>query len=231
MTGSLPALKAYLEGERCLRAGRYFDAMELLQRATREDPAFALAYYHLAAAAAGCAMPGFAREVIKQAYAHRDRLTEHDRLLLDAQRAWLEGEVSNAESLYNAITASYPDDVEAWFHLGDMLFHCNPLRGRSAVESRGAFERALWYEPDHIGSMVHLMRIAAIERRQDQALELARRIRGLSPEGDQSLALDAFIAFATGDGAAMTGTIEALKHGRAVTVAVAASSVVVRRVR
>jgi tetratricopeptide (TPR) repeat protein len=117
MTGSLPALKAYLEGERCLRGGRYFDAMELLQRATREDPAFALAHYHLAAAAAGCAMPGFAREVIERAHAHRSRLTEHDRLLLDAQRAWLQGEVSNAESLYNAITASYPDDVEAlgWY--------------------------------------------------------------------------------------------------------------------
>jgi DNA-binding SARP family transcriptional activator len=225
MTASLPALKCYLEGERCLRRGRYFDAMELLQRATREDPAFALAHYHLAAAAAGCAMPGFAREVIERAYAHRDRLTEHDRLLLDAQRAWLLGEVSNAESLYNAITASYPDDVEAWFHLGDMLFHCNPLRGRSAVESRGAFERALGYEPDHIASLVHLMRIAAIERRRDQALELARKIRSLSPAGDQSLALDAFIAFATGDEAAMNGAIDALRQGRAVTVAVAFSDV------
>jgi tetratricopeptide (TPR) repeat protein len=225
MTGSLPALKCYLEGERCLRRGRYFDAMELLQRATREDPDFALAYYHLAAAAAGCAMPGFAREVIERAYAHHDRLTEHDRLLLDAQRAWLAGEVSNAESLYNAITASYPDDVEAWFHLGDMLFHCNPLRGRSAVESRGAFERALEYEPDHIASMVHLMRIAAIERRPGQALELARRVRSLSPGGDQSLSLDAFIAFATADEAAITAAIDALKHGRAVTVAVAFSDV------
>ena len=221
MTGSLPAVKAYLEGERCLRRGRYFDALELLQRATAEDPAFALAHYHLAAAAAGCAMPSFAREVIGRAHAHRDRLTEHDRLLLDAQRAWLAGEVSNAESLYNAITATYPDDVEAWFHLGDMLFHCNPLRGRSAAEARGAFERAIRYEPDHVASLVHLMRIAAIERRHDDALELSRRARALSPEGDQALALQAFTAFATADESAIKDAIDRLRHARAVTVALA----------
>ena len=57
MTGSLDALKAYLEGERCLRVGRFFDAMELLQRAVQVDPGFALAYYHLAGAAAACALP------------------------------------------------------------------------------------------------------------------------------------------------------------------------------
>jgi DNA-binding SARP family transcriptional activator/tetratricopeptide (TPR) repeat protein len=225
LTDSIDALKAYLEGEHCLRLGRYFDAMEKLQRALQADPAFALAHYHLAAAAAGCALPEFAREIIEKGYVHRHRLAEHDRLLLDAQRSWLQGDVSNAESLYNAITASYPDDVEAWFHLGDMLFHCNPMRGRSAAESRGAFERALWYEPDHIASLVHLMRIAAIEGRSEQALDLCRRVRALSPEGDQSLAHEAFVAFSTRDEAAIRKVIDALRHARAVTVAVAFSDV------
>jgi DNA-binding SARP family transcriptional activator/tetratricopeptide (TPR) repeat protein len=225
MTGSLSALKAYLEGERCLRIGRYFDAMEPLQRALREDQTFALAYYRLAAAAAGCALPEFARETIERGHEYRHRLAEHDRLLLDAQRAWLLGEVTNAESLYNAITASYPDDVEAWFHLGDMLFHCNPLRGRSATESRGAFERALWYEPEHVASLVHLMRIAAIEGRHNEALDLSRRVRALSPEGDQALAHEAFVAFAQRDEAGIERVLGALRRARAVTVAVAFSDV------
>ncbi|MEO7138504.1 MAG: BTAD domain-containing putative transcriptional regulator, partial [Gemmatimonadales bacterium] len=225
MTGSLDALKNYLQGERCIRVGRYFDAMEPLHRAVQADPEFALAYYHLAAAAAGCALPDVAREIIQRGYAHRHRLAEHDRLLLDAQRAWLDGEVSNAESLYNAITASYPDDVEAWFHLGDMLFHCNPLRGRSAVESRGAFERVLYYEPDHIASLVHLARVAAIEGRRKEALHLSLRVRRLSPEGDQSLAQDAFAAFTTGDEEAIDKVLDALRRARAVTVGVAFSDV------
>jgi DNA-binding SARP family transcriptional activator/TolB-like protein len=218
MTGSLDALKAYLEGERCLRVGRFFDAMELLQRAVRADPGFALAYYHLAGAAAACALPDFAREIIERGYTLRDRLAEHDRLLLDAQRAWIQGEVSNAESLYNAITTSYPDDIEAWFHLGDMLFHCNPLRGRSAAESRGAFERVLGYEPDHIGALVHLTRIAAIEGHRDEAVQLSRRARSLSPDGDQWLALDAVAAFSAGDEEAIRQVLDAVRHARAITV-------------
>ena len=220
MTGSLDALKAYLEGERCLRVGRFFDAMEHLQRAVQADPGFALAYYHLAGAAAGCALQDFAREVIEKGYALRDRLAEHDRLLLDAQRAWIQGDVSNAESLYNAITTTYPDDIEAWFHLGDMLFHCNPLRGRSAAESRGAFERVLAYEPDHIGSLVHLTRVAAIEGHREEVGQHARRVRTLSPDGDQALALDAVAAFSSGDEESIRRVLDALSRARATTVAV-----------
>jgi tetratricopeptide (TPR) repeat protein len=225
MTGSLSALKSYLEGERCLRIGRYFAALEPLQQAVREDPTFALAYYRLAAAAAGCAMPEFARETIERAHQFRPRLAEHDRLLVDAQRAWLLGEVTNAESLYTTITATYPDDVEAWFHLGDMLFHCNPLRGRSATESQGAFERALSYEPEHVASLVHLMRIAAIDGRPDEALYLASKARALSPDGDQALAHETFLAFAQRDEARIERVLGALRQARAVTVAVAFSDV------
>jgi tetratricopeptide (TPR) repeat protein len=220
MTGSLDALKTYLEGERCLRAGRFFDAMEHLQRAVKADPGFALAYYHLAGAAAGCALQDFAREVIEKGYALRDRLAEHDRLLLDAQRAWIQGDVSNAESLYNAITASYPDDIEAWFHLGDMLFHCNPLRGRSAAESRGAFERVLAYEPDHIGALVHLTRVAAIEGHREEVGQHALRVRTLSPDGDQALALDAVAAFSSRDEESIRRVLDSLSRARATTVAV-----------
>ena len=51
--------------------------------------------------------------------------------------------------------------------MGDLLFHLNPMRGRSAVEARQPFERVVALEPDHVGAMVHLARIAAIEGRRD----------------------------------------------------------------
>ena len=47
-TSSLPAFKAYLEGERELRSGRYAEAQEAFRRATELDTTFALAYYRLA---------------------------------------------------------------------------------------------------------------------------------------------------------------------------------------
>ncbi len=190
-TGSLDALRAYLQGERELRGGRYFDALDRFQVAVDADPSFALAYYRLAAAAAGCALPDLAREFADRSDQHRARLSPHDHLVLSAQRAWLDGAVGEAESLYNTTTGTYPDDVEAWFHMGDLLFHLNPMRGRSAAEARKPFERVVALEPDHVGAMVHLARIAAIERRRDEMLGLIARILRESPDGDQALAMRA----------------------------------------
>ena len=76
-----------------------------------------------AAAAAGCALPDAARDLAERAHEHRARLSPHDQLVLSAQRAWLDGVYGEAESLYSTITGSYPDDVEVWFHLGDLLYH------------------------------------------------------------------------------------------------------------
>jgi DNA-binding SARP family transcriptional activator len=224
-TTSLDALKAYLMGERELRAGRYFDAMEAFQAAVDADESFALAYYRLAAAAAGCALPDLARELADRGFDHRQRLSPHDRLVFSAQRAWLLGAVAEAESLYNTITGTYPDDVEAWFHLGDLLFHSNPLRGRSATEARGPFERVNRLDPDHVGAMVHLARISAIEGRKGEMLDLIERVLRVSPQGDQALAMRALRAFSGEDQAAMTRVAEELQHARAITVAIAFSDV------
>ena len=226
-TESLDALRSYLLGERELRAGRYFDAMEAFQAAVEADQSFALAHYRLAAAAAGCALPDVAREFADRGIEHRGRLSPHDQLVFRAQRAWLHGAVQEAESLYNTITGTYPDDVEAWFHLGDILFHTNPLRGRSGVEARSPFERVLRLDSNHLGAMVHLARIAGIEGRRDDMLALAERVRRLSPEGDQALAMRALSVFAGEDRAAMAALAEELQSARALTVAIAFADVAV----
>ncbi|HYN22338.1 MAG TPA: BTAD domain-containing putative transcriptional regulator, partial [Thermoanaerobaculia bacterium] len=224
-TGSLDALRAYLIGERELRAGRYFDAMENFQAAVDTDDSFALAHYRLAAAAAGCALPEMARTQSDRGCEHRLRLSSHDQLVFSAQRAWLHGSVAEAESLYNTITGTYPDDVEAWFHLGDLLFHSNPLRGRSAAEAREPFERVLKLEPDHVGAMVHLVRISAIEERGGETLDLIERILRISPDGDQALAMRALRAFATRERPAIEQVTLELQQARAITVAIAFSDV------
>jgi serine/threonine-protein kinase len=224
-TTSLEALKSYLQGERELRAGRYFDAMEGFQAAVEADPSFALAYYRLAAAAAGCALPDLARDTADRGAPYHDRLSPHDRLVFAAQRAWLRGRVEEAESLYSIITGSYPDDLEAWFHLGDLLFHANPLRGRSSVEARAPFERVLRLDPGHVGAMVHLARIAGIERRTPDMLDLAERVVRTSPEGDQALAMRALQAYARRDDAAIARVDAELQQARAITVAIAFADV------
>ncbi len=224
-TTSLDALKAYLRGEAELRMGRCFAALENFRAAIAADDSFALAYYRMAASAAGCVLPELARQLSDRGLQHRERLTGHDRLVFDAQRAWLQGEVEEAESLYNTINGSYPDDIEAWFLLGDLLFHANPLRGRTAAEAREPLERVLRLQPDHTGAMVHLVRVSAIEGRKGEMLDLIDRALRVSPEGDQVLALRALQAFSTGHRSAIQQVLQQLQHARAVTVGIAFSDV------
>ena len=218
-TGSLDALRAYLQGERELRAGRYFEALERFQVAAAADPSFSLAYYRSAAAAAGCALPDAARDLAERAHEHRARLSPHDQLVLSAQRAWLDGVYGEAESLYSTITGSYPDDVEVWFHLGDLLYHVNPMRGRSVVEAKAPFERLVSLEPDHLQAITHLARIAALEGRRDEMLELIGHALRTSPDADQALPMRALRAFAVRDSSGMEAVISELRSGRATTVA------------
>jgi DNA-binding SARP family transcriptional activator len=218
-TGSLDALRAYLQGERELRAGRYFEALERFQAAAEADSSFALAYYRAAAAASGCALPDLARQLAGHAYEHRARLSPHDQLVLSAQRAWLDGAVGEAESLYTTITGTYPDDVEVWFHLGDLLFHSNPMRGHSSSEARQPFERVLSLEPDHLQAMIHLARIEAVEGRRDEMLELIGRALRAGPDADQALAMRALRASAVSDAAGIAAVAGELRAARAVTVA------------
>ncbi|HEU4523974.1 MAG TPA: hypothetical protein VFR62_03080, partial [Gemmatimonadales bacterium] len=218
-TGSLEALRAYLQGERELRAGRYFEALERFQVAAATDQSFSLAYYRSASAAAGCALPDAARDLAERAHEHRARLSPHDQLVLSAQRAWLDGVYGEAESLYTTITGTYPDDVEVWFHLGDLLYHVNPMRGRSVVEAKAPFQRVVRLEPDHLQALTHLARIAALEGRRDEMLELIGHALHTGPDADQALPMRALRAFVVRDGAAMDAVVSELRSGRATTVA------------
>ena len=220
-TESLPALKAYLRGECDFRAGRYFQALESYQNAAAEDARFALAWFRLAAAAAATADHELACEASAQAWGNRERLGPHDRLLLDAQRAWLRGAADEAERLYVAALATHADDIEAWFALGDLLFHHNPQRGRSIVESRDAFERAVHYDPDHLASLVHLVRLAAFEVRDGDVRALVARVLELSPAGDRALSMRALRAFALRNEVEKAHAVTSLVRARPLAVGIA----------
>lgn len=152
-TRSIAALRAYLEGERAFRTGVVDGAVEAFRHAVREDSGFALAYYRLSVALewAGAEWQDL-RHAAEEALRRADRLSQHDRWLVEALVAWRRGAAVAAESLYSNIVGRYPEDVEAWFQLGEVLFHQNPLRGRPLAEARVPFERVLALEPENIGA-------------------------------------------------------------------------------
>ncbi|HEX2218299.1 MAG TPA: hypothetical protein VHG35_05805 [Gemmatimonadales bacterium] len=99
------------------------------------------------------------------------------------------------------------------------------MRGRSAAEARTPFQRVLMLEPDHLAAMVHLARVAAIEGRRDEMLELVGRVLRTSPEADQALAMRALRAYAVGDAAGIQAVNTELRSARAITVASAFADV------
>ncbi len=203
-TPSLPALKAYLDGERRFRAGDFGGAIESFQLATREDTAFALAYYRLSLAAeyhlAGVEVVQAAAE---QAVRHGDRLSEHDRRLLVAFNATRSGDADAAERSYRAIVADYPDDTDAWFQLAEVLFHYGPLQGRAIAEARQAWERVLAIEPDNTGALIHLVRIAAIAGEEAELDSLVALVLALNPESERTLEMRALRVLTLRDEAAL----------------------------
>ena len=197
-TASLPALKAYLEGERHLRQGRYTLARESLHRAVDDDPGFSLAWYRLSVAAEWLIDRDLQDHAAEQALRNSDRLPERERQLLQAFVAWRRGS-PRAESLYRAIIGAYPNDVEAWIQLAEVLFHYGPLGGRSIGQSREAWERVLTFEPDHLGALYHLARVASVEGRRAELQLLTDRVLGLSPQSERALEARALRAFSLGD--------------------------------
>jgi DNA-binding SARP family transcriptional activator/TolB-like protein len=164
-TDSLPALKAYLTGERAMRRARYEEAIEAFEQAVAHDPQFALAWYRLAFFAAWPTMPQpvSPREVVERALRHKRRLSERDRRLLEALSASLSGRARRAERIYQEILAVHPDDVEAWLGLGQTLVFHNQLRGRLITESRGPFERVLALDPGNTTASLFLSYVAELE--------------------------------------------------------------------
>ncbi len=214
-TPSLPALKAYLEGEEEYRAGRYPAAFDAYQHAASLDSGFALAHLRSSQAATWGAIWTWDRiiEASGRAVRHADRLSRRPRLLVEAFHDYNRGAYDDAERLYRTLVAAYPDDVEGWYQLGEVLFHCNPLRGRSFLDSRAAFERVLALEPRHRGALIHLLRIAAEEGRTAELDALLARALELTQD-DGVLELRAFHAFALGNRDEQDAAVSALRQAR-----------------
>ena len=210
-THSIPALKAYLEGESHWRAVRLPEAIDAFERAVSLDSTFALAWYRLGVASSWEARVELARDAMERARRHGATLSEHDRRLVDAYHAIVERNHEEVELRYRSIVADYPADLEAWAGLGEMWFHGNPIRGRSFIESRQAWEHILRLEPRNMGAAWHLAQVAALEHRYQELDSLLNRILSTA-SGGAALSLRAMRATTLGTRAEQDALIPELRE-------------------
>lgn len=218
-TSSLPALKHYLAGEEAMRAGRPEAGREAFMLATQVDGTFALAHDRLAGSFASAGLIEMARDSSARAFEHRTRLGDPERQLVEAHHAWLDGRVDQAEHLYQTVASAWPQTVAGWFHLGDVLFHANPERGRKVEEARFPFDRVLELDPDHVGALVHLARLDALAGRRTEAVRHLRHALERNPSPDLGFSLRVLLAHLGDSRTERDAVIAELPSARAVAIA------------
>lgn len=156
-TESSEALRAYLEAEQAFRQGEFTTARDRFLRATEADSLFALAFYRLSVTGGWLGDTALYLHPAERAVALADRVRPRDAALMRAHLAYVQGRIEQSETIYRDLIRDYPDDAEAWYNLGELLFHQNPRRGRPMAESRVPFERAAALFGPNAESAQHLV--------------------------------------------------------------------------
>ncbi len=184
-TSSLPALKAYLEGEVLFRRGDFDAAIPAYERAVEADSTFALANYRLATSYgwAESILSDLAEQAIEAAARHADRLPEREAVLLEADRALYHGTLDGLEPLELAVRR-YPDDPEAWYLLGETYYHL----GRQALvpweKGEDAFAHAVRLDPQFLPAYIHRIDYAFLMGDSAGAVALIDSVARLVPESE-----------------------------------------------
>jgi len=140
-TGSLEAFEAYSEGLAARRHVRYADALRHLERAVALDPSFALAWFELSKISdVSDVMAGaeLTQEYSSKVLGLLDRLPRRQRLLVEARYSiLLEWDPERAVRLLEQLSATYPDEEEAYALLQSVYTRLNRPEAALATIERG----------------------------------------------------------------------------------------------
>ena len=159
-TRSIPALRAFLEGERAIVEGRWRAAPAAYERAFNEDTTFVLAYWRYATARSYYSLP--IDSAIRAKYrANVGRFAARDSLLIVAAMA--NGLVERYERTKTA-AERFPDYWNAWWTLSESLTHEAPLFGTTSRDLHAALDHTLSLNPRMTSAWSHLFWVALWER-------------------------------------------------------------------
>lgn len=185
-TSSLPALKAYLEGEVLFRRGDFEAAIPAYERAVEADSTFALANFRLATSYgwSESIMSELGEGAIERAVRHADRLPEREAVLLRADLALLQGTLDGIEPLERAVRR-HPDDPEGWYLLGETYFHLGPAAMIPMAKAEEAFARATELDNRFLPAYLHRVDYALLMADTARATALVDSMARIFPDGDE----------------------------------------------
>ena len=175
---SLPALKAFLQGEQFLRRSDWDSSLAYHQRAIALDSGFTLAWSHAGMAAGWqhAANDSLSRTYKLRAGAMNHGLAPRESLIVQAESlaaVVYEGPAQTAggwwtygkrliATLDDAVRR-YPNDPELWYMLGDARFHAGSLARLKPHTALEAFDRAIALDSAFTPSYVHAIALGIDE--------------------------------------------------------------------
>jgi tetratricopeptide (TPR) repeat protein len=177
---SLPAVKAFLQGEQHLRRSEWDSALGYYERAVQLDSTFPLALRR-ASTALGWLRSGY--DSLSNAYALRAGAFNHglpprDSLLVLSDSLFAamfeagplgvladSGWGNRLQRFFATVegaTSRYPEDPEAWNNLGEALDHFGAFMGRSYDEQLQAFDRAIELDSAYAPAYLHPIDVSAV---------------------------------------------------------------------
>jgi tetratricopeptide (TPR) repeat protein len=212
---SLPALRAYLDGQSRLRRGDAQNAAKDFDRALDEDSTFALAGLGLRLATSWYGDPQLGDRGIRAAWRERARLSARDQALLTALAGPHYPARSSNVDLYKAreqYLSLVPDNAEAWYLLADETFHYGSAMGIPDWEERSlaGFKKAMELDSTYLPGYTHAMPLAP-SMGDTAFLTRALRLRTAGDTSTQWRVLnDWYLAAKRGDNAAAASVFQKL---------------------
>ncbi|HYD54423.1 MAG TPA: hypothetical protein VEA99_17430, partial [Gemmatimonadaceae bacterium] len=162
---SLPALRAYLDGQSKLRRGEAAAAAQDFTRALDADSTFALAGLGLQVATSWYGDVQLGARGVHIAWRERQTLSARDQAMLKAIVGPRYPDTSSSAEIQQAreeFKAMAPDRAEAWYLLGDHVFHYGGALGIADSRERALahFKRAMELDSTYVVGYIHLLPLA-----------------------------------------------------------------------
>lgn len=191
-TRSVPALRAYLDGELALADGRFADAVTGFDSAFAADSTFWYALWRSMYPRTYGENLRLSGERYEALYEHRAALPEPDRLLLEAAQV---SEWTERVGALRHIVDLFPTYWPARWTYANHLVHAGPLAGIDLSDVRRALEAVLDVHPTYLAAWEHLLWIAVMQRDAVRARDALSVLERAAAEGTQRLPRDLLPAY------------------------------------
>lgn len=211
-SSSVTAFQAYLEGMDQFYDSHFVRAADKFKEAVSLDSTFTRAYYELAMSLwwnssldGGPEAKNEARQIIERIKANQN-LSTKDRLLFNAAHKMIQNDYTGAEEAYNQLVTLLPDEKDAWFGLGEALFHGS----HDPEKTLNAFEQVLKLDPDFSLAYRHIFDIYKEQGSITRGLVRANQYMSLNPEDPWGYIYTGDMLIERGN---VNGAIESLSTG------------------